>query len=159
MALTARVSRSFVTRPVTRSSLRRLVSSDGLYPRDRLLAESMKPYGSLSAKEQFTIRKITTEEEFENVVVTWMVEEGWRPGLKDAECFLACDPSAAFVGELNGKPVACISMTKYADRFTFGVCYIVSKEHRGKRHGGMLYDAVMASVMPSCSIAIAGLLH
>ena len=107
MALTARVSRSFVTRPVTRSSLRRLVSSDGLYPRDRLLAESMKPYGSLSAKEQFTIRKITTEEEFENVVVTWMVEEGWRPGLKDAECFLACDPSAAFVGELNGKPVAC----------------------------------------------------
>ena len=88
-----------------------------------------------------------------------MMKEGWRPGLKDAECFLACDPSAASVGELNGKPVACISMTKYADRFTFGVCYIVSKERRGKRHGGMLYDAVMASVMPSCSIAIAGLLH
>ena len=153
MALT--VSRSFVTR----FSLRRLVSSDCLYLRNRLLAEPMKPYGSLSAKEQFKIRQITTEEEFENVIVNWMVEDGWRPGIKDAECFLACDPSAAFAGELNGKPIACATMTKYSDRFSFGGCYIVSKERRGKRYGGMLYDAVMASVIPSRSIAIAGLLH
>ena len=88
-----------------------------------------------------------------------MVKEGRRPDLKDAKCFLACDPSAAFVGELNGKPIACITMTKHAGRFTFGGCYIASKEHRGKRYGGMLYDAVMASVMPSRSIAITGLLH
>lgn len=150
------VSRSFVTR----SSLRRLVwSRDYLHPRNRLLAESIKPYGSSSAKEQFKIRKINTEEEFKNVIVNWMVEEGWRPGLKDAECFLACDPSAAFVGELNAKPIACATMTKYADRFNFGGCYVVSKEHREKGYGRMLYDAAMASAMPSCSIAIAGLLH
>ena len=154
MALT--VSRSFITR----SSLRRLVSShDCLYPRKRLPAEFIKPYRSLSAKEQFKIRKINTKEEFENVIINWMVEEGWRPGLKDAQCFLACDPSAAFVGELNGKPIACGTMTKYADRFTFGGCYIVRKEYRGEGHGGMLYDAAMASAMPSRSIAIAGLLH
>ena len=155
------VSRSWVGR----YSLGRLpfacYSPHGLFqpPRNRLLAESTKPYAFLSATKQFKIRNIKTEEEFENIITNLMVKEGRRPGLKDAECFFACDPSAAFVGELNGKPAACISMTKYADRFTFGGCYIVSKEHRGKRYGGMLYDAVMASVMPSRSIAIAGLLH
>ena len=85
--------------------------------------------------------------------------EGWRPGFKDVECFLACDPSGAFVGELNGKPTACRTMTKYADRFNFGGSYIVSKEYRSEGYGGMLYDAVFSSVMPSRSIAISGLLH
>ena len=131
-------------------------------PRNRLLAESFKLCASLSGTctEQFKIRNIETEEEFESVITNWMVEEGWRPDLKDAECFLACDPSGAFVGELNGKPIACMTiMTKYADRFNFGGSYIVSKEYRSERYGGMLYDAVFASVMPSRSIAISGLLH
>ena len=159
MALT--VSRSFVTR----SCVSRLVfacnSSQGLNqpPRSRLLVESIKPNATFAAKEQFKIRKIKTEEEFESVIISWMVEERWRPGLKDAECFLACDPSGAFLGELNGKPIACATMTKYAERFAFGGCYIVSKEYRGKGYGGMLYDAAMASVMPSRSIAIIGLLQ
>ena len=150
---------------VCRYSLSRLsfacYSPHGLFqpPRNRLLAECTKPYAFLSATKQFKIRNIKTEEEFENIITNLMVKEGRRPGLKDAECFLACDPSAAFVGELNGKPIACATMTKYSDRFAIGGCYIVSKEHRGKRYGGMLYDAVMASVMPFRSIAIAGLLH
>ena len=160
------VSRSWIAR----SSLSRFAfacySPNGLYqpPRNRLLAESTKPYACLSATEQFKIRKIKTEEEFESVIVNWMVEEGWRPGLKDAECFFACDPNAAFVGELNGKPIACATMTKYADRFAFGGCYIVSKKYRGKGYGGVLFDAAMASVvsggvMPPRSIAISGLLQ
>ena len=128
-------------------------------PRNRLLAESFKLCASLSGTEQFKIRNIETEEEFERVITNWMVEEGWRLGLKDAECFLACDPSGTFVGELNGKPIACMTMTKYADRFNFGGSYIVSKEYRSEGYGGMLYDAVFASVMPSRSIAISGLLH
>ena len=155
------VSRSFAVR----SSLSRFAFTCyfpyGFFqaPRNRLLAESIKPYASLSATEQFKIRNIKTEEEFESVIINWMVEEGWRPGLKDAECFFACDPTAAFVGELNGKPIACITMTKYSQRSTFGGCYIVSREYRGKGYGGMLRDAVLASVMPSRSIAISGLLN
>ena len=155
------VSRNFVAR----SSLSRFAYACyfpyGFFqaPRNRLLTESIKPYASLSATEQFKIRNIKTEEEFESVIINWMVKEGWRPGLRDAECFFACDPTAAFVGELNGKLIACITMTKYADRFTFGGCYIVSKEHRSEGYGGMLSDAVLASVMPSRSIAISGLLH
>ncbi|KAJ7372529.1 hypothetical protein OS493_019038 [Desmophyllum pertusum] len=108
--------------------------------------------------EEFKIRLINTEEEYESVVLKAMAEEGWRPGLKDAECYRACDPTAAFVGELNGKPICCASMTKYGDRFAFGGCYIVSKEHRGKGYGVKIYNAAIASA-ESRSIGIFALLH
>lgn len=99
------------------------------------------------------------EEEIENVIVNWMVEEGWWLGLKDVECFLVCDLSVVFVGELNVKFIVCVIMIKYVDRFNFGGCYIVSKEYREKGYGGMFYDVVMVSVMFFCSIVIVGLLY
>ena len=74
-----------------------------------------------------------------------MVKEGWGPGLQDAECFMACDPTAGFVGELNGKPICCMTMAKYGDSFAFGGCYVVSKEFRGREYGRKIYDAAMAS--------------
>ena len=73
-----------------------------------------------------------------------MVKEGWGPGLQDAECFMACDPTAGFVGELNGKPIGCMTMAKYGDRFAFGGCYFVSKEFRGREYGKKIYDAAIA---------------
>ena len=119
----------------------------------RLLAASW------SATEQLKIRLVKTEEEFESVITSLKLKEGWRPGLKDAECFLACDPSGAFVGELNGKPICCATMVKYGDSFAFGGCYIVSNEYRGKGYGRMIYDAGLASVMSSRRVAISALLH
>ena len=74
-----------------------------------------------------------------------MVKEGWGPGLQDAECVMACDPTAGFVGELNGKPIGCITMAKYGDRFAFGGCYFVNKESRGRAFGKKIYDAAKAS--------------
>ena len=128
-------------------------------PKNRLLVESIKPYACSSVTEQFKIRLVKTEVEFENTLTQLMVEEGWRPGLKDAECFLACDPSSAFVGELNGKPICCATLTKYGGSFAYGSCYIVSKEYRGKGYGRKIYDAAVASVTPSCNIAASGLLY
>ena len=61
--------------------------------------------------EDFKIRPTDTKKEFESVIINAMAKVGWRPGLKDAECFLACDPSGALVGELNGKPVCSINLT------------------------------------------------
>ena len=83
-----------------------------------------------------------------------LVKEGWGPGLKDAECFMACDPTAAFVGELNGKPICCGILTKYGDGYAFGGSHIVSKEFRGKGHGKKVYDAGLASVKHFPSIAV-----
>ena len=55
--------------------------------------------------EQFKIRLIQTEKEFESIIINAMVKETWEPGLQDAGCFITCDPTAGFVGELNGKPI------------------------------------------------------
>lgn len=71
-----------------------------------------------------------------------MSEENWRPGLKDAECFLACDPAVRFVGELNGKPICCVLLAKYGESFGNIGCYIVSKEYRGNRYGLAIFNAV-----------------
>ena len=58
---------------------------------------------------------------------------------------MACDPTAGFVGELNGKPIGCMTMAKYGDRFAFGGCYFVNKESRGREYGKRIYDAAMES--------------
>ena len=122
--------------------------------RDRLLGSTNKPYTSLSGSEQFRIRLIQTEKEFESIIINAMVKEGWGPGLQDAGCFMACDPTAGFVGELNGKPICCATMAKYGDSYAFGGSYIVSKEFRGKGYGTKVYDAALASVKHFPSIAL-----
>ena len=82
-------------------------------PRNRLLGVANKPFTSLSDTARITVRLIKTEEEFENIVINAMVKEGWGPGLQDAECFMACDPTAGFVGGLDGEPIGCMTMAKY----------------------------------------------
>ena len=67
---------------------------------------------------------------------------------------MACDPTAAFVGELNGKPICCSAMTKYGDGYAFGGSHIVSIEFRGKGHGKNVNDAGLASVKHFPSIAV-----
>lgn len=39
--------------------------------------------------EVLKVRPVKTEEELENVIMNFMVKEGWRPGLKGAECYLS----------------------------------------------------------------------
>jgi len=118
-------------------------STHGLYQtqRNRQVLVPTKPHVSLSGTEQLKVRPIKTEKEFESVVINALVKEGWGPGLHDAECFMACDPTAGFAGELNGKPIGCITVAKYGDSFAFAGCYIVSKEYRGKKYGKEIYEA------------------
>ena len=88
-----------------------------------------------------------------------MAKEGWRPGLKDAELFLACDPTAAFVGELNGKPIATVRISKYGDSFAFIGAYLVDKAYRGKGYGLKIFNAAVSSVKPTSNIGLYALLH
>ena len=145
MALLA-AARGFTSRLSTRCfalaySLRTLEKETGC-------SQVFKTYMCSSVIDDFKIRLIETEEEFESIIINAMAKEGWRPGLKDAECFVACDPTGTFVGELNGKPVCCINFTKYGDSFALGGCHIVKEEYRGKRYGGKILNAAMASVKP-----------
>jgi GNAT superfamily N-acetyltransferase len=69
--------------------------------------------------------------------------EGWNPGLHDAECFFANDPDGFLVGELYGEPVGCISAVSYAGWFGFVGLYIVGPEFRGRGFGMQLWRAAM----------------
>ena len=38
--------------------------------------------------------------------IEWAAAEGWNPGLHDAACFYAADPSGFLVGLLEDEPIA-----------------------------------------------------
>jgi len=74
-------------------------------------------------KNSYTIRTMTRQEV--NIAIAWAAEEGWNPGLHDADCFYAADPSGFLVGLLGDEPIATISVVKYGNSFGFLGFYIV----------------------------------
>lgn len=75
------------------------------------------------------------------IPIPWMREEGWNPGLHDAETFYAADPQGFLVGELDGVPIATVSAVRYDDTFGFIGCYIVSAPFRGRGYGMAIHEA------------------
>ncbi len=71
-------------------------------------------------------------------------QEGWNPGLHDAECFSAADPDGFLIGELAGEAVGCISAVSYGGRYGFIGLYIVRPEFRGRGYGRRVWQAAMA---------------
>ncbi|QYZ80396.1 N-acetyltransferase [Methanofollis formosanus] len=71
-------------------------------------------------------------------------EEGWNPGVHDAEAFYAQDPEGFFVAEVGGEPVACSSMVRYDNEFAFWGLLIVRPEYRGLGYGLAVTEAAFA---------------
>ena len=71
-----------------------------------------------------------------------------RPALDEVECFLACDPTALYVGELDGKPIAASCVFKYEDGYRHGGGYFVENEYRKRGYGLQLYDYTMKQAQP-----------
>lgn len=90
-------------------------------------------------KSSFTIRTMTRQEV--NIAIDWAVEEGWNPGIYDADCFYAADPNGFLVGLLDDEPVATISAVKYGSSFGFLGFYMVKPEYRGKGYGMQVWNA------------------
>ncbi len=67
--------------------------------------------------------------------IHWAGNEGWNPGLHDAETFFAADNSGFFKGVLAGEVVATGSAIIYDDTYAFCGLYIVAPDHRGKGYG------------------------
>src|SRR5262249_44023836 len=78
------------------------------------------------------------------LIRTWATAEGWNPGLHTGPCFFATDPEGFFVGEFDGRPVACISCVAYDASFGFVGLYIVHPELRGRGYGLQIWRAGMA---------------
>jgi hypothetical protein len=76
-----------------------------------------------------------TQKEVQEIAIQWAKEEGWNPGLEDAQTFYAQDPQGFFVGKLNNQPIGCCSAVIYDKNFAFFGFYIVRKEWRKQGYG------------------------
>lgn len=79
-----------------------------------------------------------------SIAVYWAAKEGWNPGLYDIEAFYATDPDGFFVGLLDGKPIAAISLVKYGKTYGFGGFYIVKDGYKGKGYGMKIFNRALA---------------
>lgn len=86
--------------------------------------------------------KIATLEELK-VAVGWAAQEGWNPGVDDAESYFAADETGFLIGYLDDVPIATISTVKYGDDFAFIGFYIVKKAYRGQGYGWQIWQAAM----------------
>jgi len=77
------------------------------------------------------------------LAIEWAADEGWNPGLHDAECFYMADPNGFFLGKLSGQPIGCISAIAYDATFGFIGLYIVKPEFRGRGFGLQLWSEAM----------------
>ncbi len=78
------------------------------------------------------------------LAIAWAGQEGWNPGLYDAEPFFAADPQGFFLAELDGEPVATASAVAYDEQFGFLGFYIVKAAQRHTGIGMQLCDALLA---------------
>ncbi|MDK9706211.1 MAG: GNAT family N-acetyltransferase [Desulforhopalus sp.] len=92
-------------------------------------------------ENMYTIRAMTRQEV--DLAIDWAAEEGWNPGLTDADCFYAADANGFLLGSVQGKPVATISAVSYGDSFGFIGFYIVKPEYRGQGYGLRIWQAAL----------------
>ncbi|WP_375688422.1 GNAT family N-acetyltransferase [Pseudooceanicola sp. LIPI14-2-Ac024] len=77
-------------------------------------------------------------------MLDWAAAEGWNPGRDDAAAFHAADPEGFFVAEVEGRPVACISVVNHSPHFAFLGFYICVPEMRGRGLGLDLWRMAIA---------------
>jgi hypothetical protein len=70
-----------------------------------------------------------------NIAIDWAADEGWNPGLNDAETFYQTDPNGFFAGVLNQKIIAVGSAVIYDEHFAFCGFYIVDSLYRDQGYG------------------------
>lgn len=90
-------------------------------------------------KSDLLIRGMRREEL--DALVHWAANEGWNPGLSDADIFWATDPEGFIAAELNGDLVGGGSIVSYGRRYGFMGFFIVHPDHRGRGLGNTLWHA------------------
>jgi len=88
-----------------------------------------------------TIRTMSRPEV--DLAITWAAEEGWNPGLADADAFWAADPEGFLIAVQDGTPLGCISAVRYGPDFGFIGLYLVRPEYRGRGVGIALWRTAM----------------
>ncbi|MEM6581995.1 MAG: GNAT family N-acetyltransferase [Pseudomonadota bacterium] len=87
--------------------------------------------------EELHIRNMTRSEV--DQLVDWAAQEGWNPGLQDAEIFWQTDEQAFLAAEVDGQLIGGGAITSYGAQFGFMGFFIVKPEHRGNGWGDVLW--------------------
>ncbi|MFA7562767.1 MAG: GNAT family N-acetyltransferase [Methanoculleus sp.] len=93
-------------------------------------------------RDRFAVRRMQRQEV--DTAVDWAAEEGWNPGIHDAEAFYTADPEGFFIAELDGEPIGSLSVVNYSEAFAFAGLYILKPEYRNRGYGNRLFAAGMA---------------
>ena len=88
---------------------------------------------------QLHIRNMTRAEL--NVIVEWAANEGWNPGLHDADIFWATDPDAFIAAELKGEMIGGGSIVNYGGVCGFMGFFLIHPQFRGRGFGAQLWLA------------------
>ena len=89
--------------------------------------------------DQIHIRNMTRAEL--DVIVEWAANEGWNPGLHDADIFWATDPDAFIAAEFNGEMIGGGSIVNYGGVCGFMGLFIIHPGFRGRNFGHQLWIA------------------
>ena len=89
--------------------------------------------------EALTLRLMNKAEVDE--LVSWAADEGWNPGLHDADLFWEADPEAFIAAELGDELIGGGAITSYEGEFGFMGLFVVRPEFRGRGLGSNLWHA------------------
>lgn len=106
--------------------------------------------------QRYTLTTATRQEV--DIAVAWAANEGWNPGLYDADCYFAVDDKGFLLGCLGGEPIATLSAVKYNDYFGFLGFYIVKPGYRGQGYGKQVWNAAL-DYLAGCNIGLDGVVE
>lgn len=93
-----------------------------------------------------------------HTVLSWAANEGWNPGLDDAESFFAADPAGFFMVLKDNVPAAGISVVKQDQNNGFLGLYICQPQYRGLGVGWAAWQAGM-NYLDGMSIGLDGVVE
>ncbi len=102
------------------------------------------------------IRPMTSDEVAQ--LVTWAGDEGWNPGLHDAQLFWDLDPEGYLALEEDGRMIGGGAIIRHGATFGFMGLFIVEKAFRGSGLGTQLWharrDRLLSRLNPGGSIGL-----
>jgi hypothetical protein len=107
----------------------------------------MSPHSQLSdyavaATAAFRVSHATREDW--RIVEPWIEQQGWDPGVSDADVFYRQDPAGFFTGRRLGEIITAIAVVNYDDHFSYVGHYLVRPDMRGQGYGIATWRAAMS---------------
>ncbi|MFK7858847.1 MAG: GNAT family N-acetyltransferase [Granulosicoccus sp.] len=100
---------------------------------------------TVSTNDTAVTTRVASLEEI-NLLLEWAGDEGWNPGLDDAQLFHASDASGFLVSTINDHIVAGISLVKHSADQSFLGLYLCKPEHRGTGIGIATWRAALDTI-------------